>query len=141
MSKRRKNFFLHRLFCWLMALHIINISVDVPEHFSPRMLHGAQKEDLSVNRIESIGELVLEQWLGIIDAVPEQEESNRESDVLNIEHDYFSAPLFAFTLQPASWHLIPRPAGLTCERAFSHVQEISSPPPQHGYLFRASLKA
>ncbi len=130
MSKRRKSFFLHRLFCWLMALHIINISVDVPEHYSPRRLHGANKADLSVNKIESIGELVLEDWLGIFDACPEQDESDKDSDVLNIEHDYFSAPLFSFSLQPASWHLIPRPVGLTFIRVFSHVLEITSPPPQ-----------
>jgi hypothetical protein len=130
MSKRRKNFFLHRLFCWLMALHIINISVDVPEHFSPRMIHGAQKEDLSVNRIESIGELILENWLGITDALPERDDAKEESDVANIEHDYFSAPLFSFSLKPVYWHLADRPVGLTFIRAFSHVQEINSPPPQ-----------
>ncbi|GAB3313616.1 hypothetical protein GCM10027299_00800 [Larkinella ripae] len=130
MGKRGKNFFLHRLFCWLMALHIINISVDVPSHYSARILHGAQKEDLSVNRIESIGELVLEHWLGFIDAVPEQDDSKEESDVANIEHDYFFSPLFAFALKPVCWHLTPRPIGLTFIRVFSHVQEITSPPPQ-----------
>ena len=130
MSKRRNNFFLHRLFCWLMALHIINISVDVPEHYSPRMIHGAQKEDLSVNKIESIGELLLEHWLGIIDAVPEQDETDEESDVASIEHDYFSAPLFSFSLKPVSWHLISRPIGLTFILVFYQVQEITSPPPQ-----------
>ncbi|GAB3906560.1 hypothetical protein GCM10028803_39080 [Larkinella knui] len=113
-----------------MALHIINISVDVPEHYSPRMIHGAQKEDLSVNKIESIGELVLEHWLGIIDAVPEQDESREEPDVATIEHDYFSTPLFSFSLKPVCWHLVSRPLGLTFIRVFSHVQEITSPPPQ-----------
>ncbi|MGA0558951.1 hypothetical protein ACO2Q8_20005 [Larkinella sp. VNQ87] len=113
-----------------MALHIINISVDVPERYSSRLQHGAQKADLSVNKIESIGELVLEEWLGIFDAVPEQDESDEESDLANIEHDYFSAPLFSFLLKPASWHLISRPVGLTFIPVFSHVQEIMSPPPQ-----------
>ncbi|WP_379844150.1 hypothetical protein [Larkinella bovis] len=113
-----------------MALHIINISVDVPEHYSPRMLHGTQKKDLSVNKIESFGELALEHWLGFIDAVPEQDESDEESDVLNIEHDYFSTPFFSFSLKPACWHLTARPLGRMFIRAFSHVQEISSPPPQ-----------
>jgi hypothetical protein len=130
MDKRRKSFFLNRLFCWLMALHIINISVDVPAYYSPRMIHGAQKEDLSVNKIESIGELVLEHWLGIINAVPEQDDTKEESDVASIECDYFFAPLFAFELKPVSWHLISRPIGLTFIRVFSHVQEITSPPPQ-----------
>ncbi|GAB3929452.1 hypothetical protein [Larkinella terrae] len=114
-----------------MALHIINISVDVPEHYSHRLAHGAQKEDLSVNRIESIGELVLENWLGIIDAVPEQDDAKEESDVANIEHDYFFAPLFAFELKPVVWHLTSRPVRLLFIRVFSHVQEITSPPPQH----------
>lgn len=113
-----------------MALHIINISVDVPEHYSHRMIHGAQKEDLSVNKIESIGELILENWLGIIDAVPEQDDAKEESDVANIEHDYFFAPLFAFELKAVYWHLISRPVRFAFIRVFSHVQEITSPPPQ-----------
>ena len=120
---------MHRLFCWLMALHIINISVDVPEHFSPRMLQHAQKQDLSVNKIESIGELVLEHWLGFVNAIPEQDESDESADG-NIEHDHFFSPLFAFTIKPVGWHQNSRSIRYVFIRVFSHVQEITSPPPQ-----------
>ena len=55
----------------LMAGVIFNLSIDPPD----REANGVA-EDLSQNDIESIVELVAEQWLGIEDFLPEHDESD-----------------------------------------------------------------
>lgn len=66
-----------KLFWFLMALHILNLSVD-----SPDLQPDHIAEDLSFNDMESIVEILLEQVLGIEDAIPEQEEDDSERSLL-----------------------------------------------------------
>jgi len=66
-----------RIFCFLMALHILNLSVDSPD---PRPNHIP--EDLNFNDMESIVEIVLEQVLDIEDAIPEQEDDDTSHGLL-----------------------------------------------------------
>ena len=60
-----------RVFWGVLALVLLNLSIDPPDKEAP-----GQQEDLSVNEIESIVELVAEQWLGLEDFLPEHDESD-----------------------------------------------------------------
>lgn len=66
-----------KFFWFLMALHILNLSVDSPD---PRPDYIP--EDLSFNDMESIVEIVLEQMLDIEDAVPETDDDDTSRSLL-----------------------------------------------------------
>lgn len=70
----RKHIFF-RIFCVLLAFHIFNISVDMPDA-QPDYI----AEDLTINDQESFIELVLEQVLGIDDAIAEHDEQDESND-------------------------------------------------------------
>ena len=57
------------LYGWQWGLHILNFSIDPPD-----ILSDSVPEDLSYNEIESVVELVLEEGLGIENAIPESDE-------------------------------------------------------------------
>lgn len=65
--------FVLRFFCFLMALHTLNLSVDAPD---PQANHLHLREDLSLNQMESVLEVIFEQILGFEDAFPENEEDD-----------------------------------------------------------------
>jgi hypothetical protein len=54
-----------------MALHILNCSID-----SPDPLPECISEDLSINDIESISELIIEDFLGFENAIAEHDEQD-----------------------------------------------------------------
>ena len=56
---------------WVVLLMLLNLSIDPPDSEAP-----GQEEDISVNEIESVVELVAEQWLGLEDFLPEGDESD-----------------------------------------------------------------
>ncbi len=60
-----------RFFWGLLAFFLLNISIDVAD-----ATHPAAAEDLSFNEQESIVEFVLEQIIGIEDAIPESEDND-----------------------------------------------------------------
>jgi hypothetical protein len=60
-----------RLLFGLLALHILNISIDPPDFYSEEI-----PEDLSYNEMESIIELVLEKGLNIENAIPETDDND-----------------------------------------------------------------
>ncbi|WP_234733675.1 hypothetical protein [Tellurirhabdus bombi] len=130
MKKRYKYKFLHRLLCWLMAIHVINISIDAPDNYLPPTLQSGLQKDLSVNEIESLGELILEDWFGITDAFPEHDNSNKESHLTQVESDYIFSQPFVFTVVPISWHLVTNPATFSLIRVLTHIEEITPPPPK-----------
>lgn len=66
-----RNHIVVRVFCWFTALYILNFSVDAPDS-QPDF----KKEDLSINDMESITEIILEEWMEIEDAIPEHDESD-----------------------------------------------------------------
>jgi hypothetical protein len=81
---------------WLvMALHILNCSVDTPDP-QPENI----PEDLSYNDMESIVEIVLEEGLNIKDAIPEADDNDDAgtSDfTLKVNIDWFM-PHQTFTI-------------------------------------------
>jgi len=72
---RKHRFF--RLFWFLMALHILNLSVDSPD---PQPIHIP--EDLGYNDMESIVEIFLELVLEIEDAIPESDDDDSTQGLL-----------------------------------------------------------
>lgn len=119
-----------RLFCLLMALHVLNFSVDPPDTHVHTTASGAVREDLSVNEMESIGEWILEHLLGLTDAVPEQDEAE-DAGKITKDFSYWIAPAapLAFLL-PASTDMIP-PVRFAFRVSFasSCLPEVVSPPP------------
>lgn len=74
MQTIRQNILLRYL--WIgLALFILNVSIDAPDAFGDEVA-----EDLSFNDIESISELILEDFLGIYNACPEHDENDLEDE-------------------------------------------------------------
>ena len=51
MNKRHDNFLVYRILCFLMAIHVINISLDTPDMSSLSGRATAYHKDLSVNKL------------------------------------------------------------------------------------------
>ncbi|MCC5613396.1 hypothetical protein LC612_43650 [Nostoc sp. CHAB 5834] len=93
----------HRLFCLLMAFYVINVSIDAPDGYVLPNATGELREDLSVNEIESLGELLFEHGFGWKDAVPEHDEADEAEDKLTkIVFDWsIPGPILAIKFDPA----------------------------------------
>jgi hypothetical protein len=72
MKKLRQNIAI-RFLWFIMAIHILNVSVDTSD-----LVPANLPEDLSINDRESFAELFLEDILGIFNAVAEQDEEETE---------------------------------------------------------------
>lgn len=68
-----RNNIISRIFCFLMAIHIFNLSVDTKDA-APDCI----AEDLTFNDQETIVELLLEKVIGIDNAISEQDEPDEE---------------------------------------------------------------
>ncbi len=62
----------------LLMLAIINIAIDPPDLLKNIDNDLALEEDLSINEIESVIELVVEQGLDIQNAIPESDDNDSE---------------------------------------------------------------
>jgi len=78
-----RNNILSRILCLLMAFHIFNISVDMPDA-QPQDI----PEDLSINDMETVVEIVLEECFNIEDAIVEHDETGNESESLNLIKEF-----------------------------------------------------
>jgi hypothetical protein len=118
-----------RYFWVFMALHILNCSIDAPDKLPDYI-----PENLSFNDIESISELILEQFMGFENAVEEHEEPD-STDGLSFE----VAKIILF-YQPSFVFSVPlKVKDFSEESSFCRYQdihftlfhpEIVSPPPQ-----------
>ncbi|WP_097127479.1 hypothetical protein [Spirosoma fluviale] len=115
-----------------MAFYVINVSIDAPDGYVSANSYGEYREDLSVNEIESLGELILENVFGIHDAVPEHDESNEEEDQLTkIFMDWsIPSPLVIYLVDPVAGYLTPTRMPFTGLIYRSNPAEINTPPPQ-----------
>jgi hypothetical protein len=111
-----------RLFTFLLALHILNVSVNAPDYVPV---------SLSINEMESISEIICEKILHIENAFPEQHRQN------NPDHgapaaSYFMLAFFA----PSVITIIPfrnfQPLYQTESEIFfsQHSDDILTPPPK-----------
>lgn len=122
-----RNHIISRVFCLLMALHILNICVDTPDA-QPESV----PEDLTINDMESIVEIVLEKGFGIDNAISEHDEPD-ENDAGNFEmmKDFklYSCSTAINFLNPAT--IVPK-ALIPYDDFYcsSFINEISPPPPK-----------
>lgn len=56
MKRKRTPSWPQRLFCLLMAIHVLNFSVNPPDQHTYTTASGAVREDLSVNEMGSVTE-------------------------------------------------------------------------------------
>ncbi len=113
----------------LMALLILNISIDSPDSYytlSGGWAHG--QENLSMNDIESIYEFTTEVIFGLDDHVPETDD--HDSDFLQKKLDIF--------LVNHTGCLIRKPVSLSLMHFLTPVRRVASPlldtatpPPDH----------
>lgn len=131
MKKLQYKRLLYRLVIVLLAINALNapisqrnVGIDVGQWAS-------YHRDLSVNKIESIGELILEECLGMMNAVPEHDDPEDESELIEQGLEYDFLGLFSFAaLLPLVHNLI---TGILPFQVYSlpvPVQEIIAPPPQ-----------
>jgi hypothetical protein len=130
MNRLRQNIYIRYFWC-LMAVHILNCSVDAPDA-QPDYV----PEDLFYNDVESIVEWVLEDVLNIENAIPEHDEPDNEDGFsLEMKKIVWFSPIFEGRLKLA-------PALITDESSknnnlyyLAHLRsqyhrEVITPPPQ-----------
>jgi hypothetical protein len=114
-----------RAVIFMLSAEILNLSIDPPD------LRPNHPEDLSVNDIESIAELVLENVFGVNNAVKEQEDHDApDGNPFILKIDLYSAVCLK---------LQPRPYFSTVTKSYQELQksvfkslhsDIASPPPK-----------
>lgn len=113
-----------RFLCAVLALHILNISVDTPDAQPDNI-----RENLSINDMESIAEIVLEQVLDIDNAIPEHDESDNGKINLKTAIDFF-VPKFSVELAVINYYLLNNSSQYK-ENFYQQFQtELNSPPPE-----------
>lgn len=114
-----------------MALHVINMSVDAPDGYAVAG-RGEQREDLSVNDIESLSELMLEECFGIVNAVPERDEPDENSSLSELEEEYIVTQSLVLAPFSASAHvlIVTDPLSVQPAHVPTPVVEIVAPPPR-----------
>jgi hypothetical protein len=131
MKRRRNVFWLHRLVSLLMALHVLNLSVDPPDQHVRVTALGVVQEDLSVNEMESVGEWVLEHVFGII--VEEHDEPDEEGKIIKafIKHLFCQRLAYILAPQPSATDLGKSVIIPFVSRPYrSQTADVFSPPPQ-----------
>ncbi|WP_080056616.1 hypothetical protein [Spirosoma aerolatum] len=131
MKKRYYNFLGYRLLCLLIALTVLNVSIDVQDTLLRSRQFTVDHKDMSVNQIESIGEFILEECLGSQDAIPEHDDPDDDSELTEFEPDYDFAPFFVFApKQLPVQYLLSGNIAFRPEFVSTCVLEIHAPPPQ-----------
>jgi len=111
--------------CWLLIVQLINLSIDPPRH--QNLIEGkfTYQEDLSINKIESIYELITEHVFKI--NVPETQDSTHHGTVKTFIVFYQSPAPFA--------QLLLREKPIVHNHNYvmhipDHIRVLESPPPQ-----------
>ncbi|WP_420156172.1 hypothetical protein [Siphonobacter sp.] len=131
MKKRKRSWWLYQMFCLVMALHVINLSIDTPDHIVIHSESGETHEDPTINDMESLIEFVLEKGLGLEDVIPEHDDPDEDSDLAKFQQDYCFVAVFR--LLPPVPTVVTLPQVRTPEPSIELLHclmEISLPPPQ-----------
>jgi hypothetical protein len=129
--KKRRRFPWKAIFSLLLALWVFNFSIDSPDAYvgNSRGVIPRATEDLSVNDIESITELIVENFLGHAGAIPEHDESDDQSDIQKIvDYVFHTTHLTLFFSYAVDLLLV---LSIHIEPGYTNFHpEISSPPPK-----------
>ncbi|MFD1141002.1 hypothetical protein ACFQ4C_07775 [Larkinella insperata] len=125
----------HRLFCLLMAFYVINLSIDAPD-YSRVDVYGQYHDDLTINEIESVGELVLEKWLGLTDVIPEHDEPDEDG---TLTKSFFMwllpAPTVCYRFAVTISDYLPVSIPFTATLYHSMTAEVLALPPEENCCF------
>ncbi|MDX2194931.1 MAG: hypothetical protein NW207_00805 [Cytophagales bacterium] len=92
----------------LLCIVILNVSIDPPDAQYNADYDYELEEDLSVNEMESISEVVLEEVLDIDNAVPETDDSDTEGTLKKVEKtEIINQKLFTSALYNTTLKMIP----------------------------------
>ncbi|RRB00726.1 hypothetical protein [Larkinella rosea] len=134
MKNLRRLPLLHRIFCLLMAINVLNFSIDPPDQIAQSAVHNVGEEDLSINKMESIGEVLLEKVLEIPNAVPEQDDPDHPVAVKLVKSVYdwnASQAVTSVEKITVSFPLLAQKKLFFYASFYSsHSPEIDSPPPK-----------
>jgi hypothetical protein len=114
-----------------MALYLFNISADAPDAHAPYV-----SENLAINDMESMAEIFLEEVCNLENAVPEQDDPDRDDDDLVKIQKIATALLpegSSFRLAPDTNRYIAPPGGAD-NFTPGTAPDILSPPPQCGWF-------
>jgi len=125
-----KNHIGNRVLCLLMALHILNFSID-----NPHTLFEHNKVQANFNEIDSVVELVLEDVLNIENAIPEHHSKSPINHKFNAKKVVW---LYEQNIQPHFFKEITQVnfKPVAVNTAYSHeiynspLLTLFSPPPQ-----------
>lgn len=117
---------LKKFFSLLLALHILNFSIDsqdaAPDHIA---------EDLTLNDIESFYEFFLEDIIGIENAVEERDERDQEDgSSFEFKKLYFSLVVSSVQIKAADYIYELYVPKHNCPDLAIRYSEIESPPPR-----------
>lgn len=119
------------MFCLVMALHVINLSIDTPDHIVIHSESGETHEDPTINDMESLIEFVLEKGLGLEDVIPEHDDPDEDSDLAKFQQDYCFVAVFRLVPPVPTVVTLPQVRTPEPSIALLHcMMEISLPPPQ-----------
>jgi hypothetical protein len=130
MNWLRQNIYIRYFWC-LMAVHILNCSVDAPDAQPDNI-----PEDLTYNDIESIVEWILEDVLNIENAIPEHDEPDNEDGFsLEMKKIVWFSPIFEgkFKFAPSlTTDETSKNLGLyyLAHLRSQYHREVTTPPPQ-----------
>lgn len=113
-----------RCFAWVLLVQVINISIDPVDPIAEKLGRLSWEEDLSINDIESIAELLSEQFLGI--DIAEQDEDD-ENGLVKFADLYITQSSIEIKkkCRPLRQSFFPLEKKLT-----SIVLDFTSPPPR-----------
>jgi hypothetical protein len=81
----RSSPFLQQCISLLLVLLVLNVSIDPPDLLKNLDNDIALEEDVSINEMESISEVVLEQVLDIDNAIPESQDEDNKMCLKKVE--------------------------------------------------------
>ncbi|WP_266365027.1 hypothetical protein [Tellurirhabdus rosea] len=129
MKPKTLHIFFRRLLCWLLAIHVLNFSVNAPD-YPQAGAPASQWENVAVNEMENVFEIILEKWLQCDNAVPEQDEPDADDESQPFEKEYY--PPTTYASGPSLLTGLPQQTFLreTASLVLLHHPEITPPPPQ-----------
>lgn len=132
--KRHSRYSVKAILSFLMALWVLNFSIDSPDAYvgNSRILQPTQ-EKLLVNDIESFLELIVENFLGHTNAIPEHHEMDEHSDIQKIVDYVYIKPSFVISAENGTETLQVLTMYQECCYLDHQPDTISLPPKSRGF--------